>query len=83
MDLVELNIPNCIASCSLDKTIRLYNFEEKFLVTVLKGHRTGIRAMSYASSFGGLFVSVGHEAPIFVWSPETVANKPFVGTLKG
>jgi len=49
MDLVEINVPSCVATASLDKTIRLYNIEERFLITVLKGHETGIRSMSYIS----------------------------------
>lgn len=83
MDLVEIKTPNCIATASLDRTIRLYNIEEKFLITVLKGHETGIRKLSYISNFGGFFVSVGHESSIYVWSPETAQNRPFIGKLKG
>eukprot|EP00347_Sterkiella_histriomuscorum_P013983 403362615 len=84
MDLVEIKIPNfCIATASLDRTIRLYNISERFLITVLKGHETGIRKLSYISNFGGFFISVGHEQSIYVWSPETAQNKPFVGKLKG
>ena len=72
MDLVELKIPKCIATVSLDKTIRLYNIEEKYLIKVLSGHETGIRKISYISHFGGFFCSVGHESSVYVWSPETV-----------
>ncbi|CDW78217.1 UNKNOWN [Stylonychia lemnae] len=83
MDLVELKIPKCIATASLDKTIRLFNIEEKYLIKVLYGHETGIRKISYISNFGGFFCSVGHESSIYVWSPETVQNRPFIGKLKG
>lgn len=81
MDLVEINVPNCVATASLDRTIRLYSLQERFLITVLKGHETGIRNLSYISNFGGFFVSVGHETSIYVWSPETAVNRPFIGKL--
>ena len=28
-------------------------------------------------------MSVGHETSIYVWSPETAVNRPFIGKLKG
>lgn len=71
MDLVEINVPHCIATASLDKTIRLYNIEERFYIAVLKGHETGIRKLSYISKFGGYLISIAHENSIYVWSPET------------
>jgi WD40 repeat protein len=83
MDVTEIKIPFCIASASLDKTIRLYNLAEKFLLTVLTGHKTGVRSISYISNFGGFFVSVGHEPYVYVWSPETAVKRAFVGKLKG
>lgn len=83
MHIIEINLPHSIASCSLDKTIRIYNLKERFLITQLKGHQTGIRQMSYVSIFGGFFVSVGYEPHIYVWSPETAIKQAYVGKLKG
>jgi WD40 repeat protein len=83
MDLLEINVPFCIASASLDRTIRLYNLAEKFVITVLSGHETGVRSISYINKFGGFFISVAHEPNIYVWAPETAVNKPFIGKLKG
>lgn len=83
MDVTEINIPFCIASASLDKTIRLYNLEERLLITVLKGHKTGVRSLSYIKNFGGFIASASHEPSVYIWSPETAVNKAFVGKLKG
>ncbi len=71
MDIVEIKLPNAVASGSLDRTILFYNIKERYLITVLRGHETGVRNLAYNSSFGGSFVSIGHESPIYVWSPET------------
>jgi WD40 repeat protein len=83
MDLVEIYSPLCVATCSLDRTIRLFNIEERILLTVIRGHETGIRGLSYTPNQGGFFVSVSHEPFVYVWSPETALNKPFVGKLHG
>jgi WD40 repeat protein len=83
MDILEITLPRCIATASLDRTIRFYNIEERHQITVLKGHETGIRHMSYISGFGGFLVSVGYELSVYVWSPETAVNRPLIGKLEG
>jgi WD40 repeat protein len=81
MDIIEITNPMCIATCSLDRTIRLFNIQDKFLLAVLKGHETGVRNMAYTNYKGGYLVSAGHESYVNVWGPETAANKPFLGKL--
>jgi len=82
-DVKEIKIPFCLASGSLDKTIRLYSMEEHNVIAVLKRHTSGIRSLSYISVFGGYFLSVSHEPNIYLWSPETACSNPFIGSLTG
>ena len=83
MAIQEIKLPPCIATASLDRTIRLYNLIEERPISVLRKHTTGVRALDYISNMGGFFISVGHETCVHVWSPETAVSKCFVGKLSG
>lgn len=83
MDIIEIDKPFCIVTASLDRTIRLYNFEEKYLIAVFKGHESGFRNLTYCSLYGGFLVSAGHEPYCNVWTPETAVSRPLLGKLPG
>jgi WD40 repeat protein len=72
MDICEIDIPLCIATCSLDKKIVLYNLVDNETIRVLSGdHSKGVRKLSYNGSFGGHLVSTGSEIYANVWGPES------------
>jgi len=70
MDVCEILSPLAIATASFDRTIRIYNLQDKIPLGILKEHKTGVRSLNYSPFFGGNILSVGHESYINVWSPE-------------
>lgn len=47
-DCVEVDNPVCIATCSLDRTIVLFDVEHReYLRTIKQGHEKGIRHLRY------------------------------------
>lgn len=83
LDVIELQNPFCIASASLDATIRLYSLVEKEEVSVLSDHAKGVRMLSYNPNFGGFILSTGFERNVYVWSPEVTSKKSLIGKLEG
>jgi len=45
MDVVEIKIPKCVASCSLDRMISLWSFDDKEHLIKLSKHTTGVRCL--------------------------------------
>jgi len=53
------------------------------VIRVLEEHITGVKNLSYSSSFGGHLLSVGHEIYVNVWAPESRISEVLIGRLKG
>lgn len=84
LDAVEIKIPFCIATASLDSNIYLWDLTEKKNIGSLNGkHSRGVRSIDYNSEYGGNIVSVGYERDIHVWSPEVTLSKCYTGKLEG
>eukprot|EP00347_Sterkiella_histriomuscorum_P016786 403351858 len=83
MDVCEIHSPLAIATASFDKTIRIFNLQEKIAIGVLKEHKKGVRSLNYTPYHGGNILSVGHENYINVWSPEGSINRSHIGKLEG
>lgn len=83
MDVCEIHSPLAIATASFDKTIRIFNLQEKVAIGVLKEHKKGVRSLNYSPYHGGNILSVGHENYINVWSPEGSINRSHIGKLEG
>jgi WD40 repeat protein len=83
-DLVEIRNPPCIITCSLDKTIKMYNLEKRMLIRSFSQHHTnGVKQLTYIPGFGGHLLSRGFEVYINVWNPENLYGDPFIGQLRG
>lgn len=84
MDIVEIDSPLCIATCSLDAKIILFSLLEGTKIRVIDGdHRKGVRRLAYSTVLGGYLVSVGYDVTVNVWAPESVVSDNFLGKLKG
>ena len=84
MDACEISSPLSIATCSLDRTIVLYNIIEGFKVRTIAGdHQKGIKKLSYCPQHGGYLVSIGNEVMANVWGAEAVVSEVLLGQLKG
>jgi len=83
MDVCEVHSPLCIATASFDRTIRIYNLQDKTPMGILKEHKTGVRSLDYSPYHGGNILSVAHENYINVWSPEGSISRSHVGKLEG
>ena len=83
-DLVEISHPPCIITCSMDKTIKMYNLESRVLIKELTGHHTnGIKQLKFIPGFGGQLISRGFEISVQIWIPENFYGNPYYGKLKG
>lgn len=83
MDVCELHSPLSLATASFDRTIRIYNLQDKTALGVLKEHKTGVRSLNYTPFHGGNILSVGHEIYVNVWSPEGSIVRSHIGKLEG
>jgi len=82
-DCVEVLIPICIATCSKDKTIVLYDLKARTkLRTISDQHETWINKVRYQPQSAYL-VSLGNEAEANVWAPESLVSKIHIGKLSG
>jgi WD40 repeat protein len=83
-DLVEIKNPNCIATCSLDKTIVMYDINQgEILRTINEFHTKGITHLRYQTQNGATMVSIATEIIANVWSPESLISDIHIGKLKG
>ena len=84
MDACEIEVPFCIATCSMDKRIALYSIQEKEIIRIIEGdHVKGVKKLAYNGNFGGHLISVGHEIYANVWAPESLISEILIGKLKG
>ena len=88
-EIVEINVPKMIASCSLDGHIKLWEIAEMTFLSDLKDpsphskHSRGIRGATYSYEFGGNLLTYGFENYINVWCPEISKTRSFIGKLEG
>ena len=83
-DCVEVPSPFCIATCSLDRTIVLYDLRNReALRRFARKHVTGVRNMRYMHDFGGLLLSTGFEVYANVWGPQNLYGDAHLGRLEG
>jgi len=69
-DCIEILSPFCVATCSLDRSIVLYDLKNReALRRFSRKHVTGVRHLKYLKDFGGLMVSSGFEIFANVWAP--------------
>eukprot|EP00002_Diphylleia_rotans_P020538 TRINITY_DN3984_c0_g1_i1.p1 TRINITY_DN3984_c0_g1~~TRINITY_DN3984_c0_g1_i1.p1 ORF type:complete len:1361 (+),score=261.61 TRINITY_DN3984_c0_g1_i1:127-4209(+) len=64
-----------MTSCSLDSTIRIFNFERPETQTVLKGHKGGVQSIDYSPMYKMLF-SGGTGNEVIAWDP--IRRNPIV-----
>jgi WD40 repeat protein len=84
MDMVEIQSPISVATCSLDRTIKMWDLGTgQKLGRLDPKHMSGVRCLDYTPDFSGSIVSVGHENTIKVWSPEVSIQRAYVGCLEG
>lgn len=86
MDLIELSSPFCVATCSLDKRIALYNLVDKYVLRIIEGgehNNKGIKKLSYYPDGGGFLITIGYEVFANVWGPEAMVSDIHLGKLKG
>jgi WD40 repeat protein len=82
-DIVEIRNPPCIITCSLDKTIKMYNLEKRALIRSFTAHHTnGIKQLIYIPGYNRL-ISRGYEVYVNVWNPENIYGEPFIASLRG
>lgn len=78
--MVELTVPQAIATCSLDGTIIIYSLIERKTIRALKGdHPLGVKKLTYNPHFGGHLVSCGFEIFAIVWGPESIISDILLG----
>ena len=66
---------NAIATCSLDRTINLYDVEHSHALSTIKDeHEKGIKKLRYQQENGGLMISIGNEIYANVWAPESMKS---------
>lgn len=83
-DCVEISNPLCIATCSLDRSIVLYDLKNKeALRRFSRKHVTGVRHLRYMEDFGGILISAGYEIFANVWGPQNLFGNAHLGRLKG
>ena len=83
-DCVEILNPFCIATCSLDRSIVLYDLKNReALRRFARKHVTGVRHMRYMKDFGGMIISAGFEIYANVWGPQNLFGNAHLGRLKG
>ena len=85
MDLIEITSPKCIATCSLDRRIVLYNIIDQAVVRIIEGdhNNKGVKRLSYYPESGGFLISTGYEVYANVWCPEAMVSDVHMGKLKG
>lgn len=83
-DCIEIDNPFCVATCSLDRTIVLYDLKNReALRRFARKHVTGVRKMKYMKNFGGMIISTGFEIFANVWGPQNLFGNAHLGRLKG
>ena len=83
-DCVEILNPLCIATCSLDQSIVLWDVEQNEILTrITDYHEKGIRVLCYQKENGGNMISIGNETYANVWTPESLVSDMHNGRLIG
>ena len=82
--MVEILTPLCVATCSRDKTIVLFDIEHReHLRTIKEHHDTPIRHLRYQHTNGPQMVSISSDIEANVWAPESLVSDIHVGKLVG
>lgn len=75
---------NLLASCSTDRTVRLYSYsgsEFQFLSSVPTGHKRTVRALAWSPS-GSTFATASFDSTVSIWEEED-GDWECVTTLEG
>lgn len=84
MDLVEIMSRSAVVTCSLDRSIKLWDlFNGTKMGSLKPKHSAGVRGLDYTPDFSGVLVSVAHESKIKVWSTEVSLHRAHMGILEG
>lgn len=89
-DIIEVEDPKSIATCSMDGEIKLYStYLEKFYTfehipeqtssVINDRKRKGILGIGYSSEFGNYMLSYGFSHQVFIYSLDISVTKGFVG----
>jgi hypothetical protein len=82
-DILEIRNPPSIITCSLDKTIKMYNLDRRTLIrSFTQHHKNGIKQLTYIPGFNRL-ISRGYEVYVNIWNPENLYGEPFIASLRG
>jgi WD40 repeat protein len=83
-DCVEIDDPKSICTCSMDRSIVIYDYDQGFIIRVIKlAHDNAIRKLAYVKDFGGLLVSASHDMCAKVWQPANIYGEALIGRLRG
>lgn len=83
-DCVEIVNPRCIATCSLDRTIVMFDLEHREIIrTIDNAHEKGIRKIRYQNCNGAQMMTLGNECYANLWAPESLVSDIHIGKLKG
>jgi WD40 repeat protein len=68
MDLLDITELSLLVSCSLDRTIKLWDIRNGTVSETKTGHLKGVTNIAYSKGHKTL-LSVGCEKDIYVWNP--------------
>jgi len=79
VDLLEIRSLECVASASMDSTIKLWDVIHGEFKRTLCGHQRGVRSLAHSDEFR-VMVSAGFDHEAILWNPY-VEN--YISKLKG
>lgn len=68
LDLLQITSLECLASASMDRTIRLWDVHSGRHKKTLEGHEKGVRSLAYNEDYR-FMVSAGFDYDALVWNP--------------
>lgn len=83
-DCVEIREPRAICTCSMDRSIVMFDVNAGYVIRVIKlAHDNAIKKMSYIKDYGGYLISVSYDMCAKVWQPANIYGEALLGKLKG
>lgn len=83
-DCVEIREPKCICTCSMDRSIVMYDVTQGYVIRAIPlAHDNSIKKMAYIKDYGGYLVSVSYDMHAKVWQPANIYGEALLGKLKG
>jgi WD40 repeat protein len=83
-DCVEINDPKCICTCSMDRSIVMYDLQQGYVIRAIRlAHDNAIRKLTYVKDYGGYLISASYDMQAKVWQPANIYGEALFGRLKG